>query len=257
MTGTLKVRVNGAWQPIGTARGDGALGVVGVGTTLGQVSVPAGAGVTKVTGTLSVYLSTGRRYRVVYMMRALAANGAVNIKLYDGGADTGYVDAWQTAPTANYAMAFIETVVNGDNVQHSYEIGCTNSNGTTVYGSPYTPFYVEDIGPNSTPAPPVPETPPAWTPLTLQNGWILEPTAGYNFAAYRKIGDIVTLRGTVQQSGTGGWSAPFTLPAGFRPPSALRVLVGAHRANVGGIYTFRCDLAPQGYLNGISFSTTP
>lgn len=57
------------------------------------------------------------------------------------------------------------------------------------------------------------QTPGVWTTPTYQNGWVeYAPGRG---AQYRKIGDIVYIRGVIK-SGTAGMAA-FTLPVGFRP----------------------------------------
>ena len=57
----------------------------------------------------------------------------------------------------------------------------------------------------------------AWIAPTLLNGWV-NYGAPNQVAGYRKVGDLVFLRGTVK-SGTVGTGTPvFTLPAGYRPP---------------------------------------
>lgn len=53
-----------------------------------------------------------------------------------------------------------------------------------------------------------------WIDPTMQNGWVAYG-AGYSSPQYRKVGDIVYVRGSIK-SGTLG-SAAFTLPLGFRP----------------------------------------
>lgn len=60
-------------------------------------------------------------------------------------------------------------------------------------------------------------TPTAWTNVTYTNGWNTYP--GYQPLQYRKIGDMVYLRGFVQSPG--GATSMGTLPAGFRPPLTL------------------------------------
>ncbi len=54
-----------------------------------------------------------------------------------------------------------------------------------------------------------------WATPTLTNGWVNFVTAGYSTAGYRKIGDIVWLKGTIK-NGTVGSDA-FTLPTAYRP----------------------------------------
>lgn len=60
--------------------------------------------------------------------------------------------------------------------------------------------------------------PTDWTPVTFTNSWV-NFGGVYNTCQYRKVGDIVYLRG-LMSSGTIGL-ASFTLPAGFRPPADL------------------------------------
>ena len=57
-------------------------------------------------------------------------------------------------------------------------------------------------------------TPTAWANITVfTNGWVNVP--GWQATQYRKIGDIVYLRGYIQ-NGTANVPA-FTMPVGFRP----------------------------------------
>lgn len=65
-------------------------------------------------------------------------------------------------------------------------------------------------------------TPTAWVPLSLLNGWVSHVAT----PAYRKIGDIVYLRGNVK-NGTDG-SNMFTMPAGVRPIDTVEVVVFAY-----------------------------
>jgi hypothetical protein len=58
----------------------------------------------------------------------------------------------------------------------------------------------------------------AWTGVTYTNSWV-DNGGGYGGVQYRKIGDIVYIRGAMK-SGT-ITAAAFTLPAGFRPPTNL------------------------------------
>lgn len=82
--------------------------------------------------------------------------------------------------------------------------------------------------------------PTAWTAVTFQNGWS-NFGGGYQAAQYRKIGDVVQVRGLIK-SGTVG-SAAFTLPAGFRPVlDESRAVIsngvfGALYINAAGIVT--------------------
>lgn len=66
-----------------------------------------------------------------------------------------------------------------------------------------------------------------WTAVTFSNGWV-NFGAGYQAVQYRKVGDMVQVRG-VMKSGTLAATA-FTLPAGHTPPAALEVPVTANAA---------------------------
>lgn len=59
------------------------------------------------------------------------------------------------------------------------------------------------------------QTATPWTPATYTNSWA-DYSATYAGAEYRRLGDMIQLRGLVG-GGTLG-SAMFTLPVGFRPP---------------------------------------
>lgn len=63
-----------------------------------------------------------------------------------------------------------------------------------------------------------------WTAVTFQNSWANYGGA-FQTAQYRRVGDIVELRGLVR-NGTAGTSI-FTLPAGFRPP-ATQIFAAVH-----------------------------
>ena len=103
----------------------------------------------------------------------------------------------------------------------------------------------------------------AWTAPALTNGW-LDCLAGVVPTAYRKVGDVVQLRGAVK-SGTVAQPA-FTLPVGFRPagihifyavaqPGGARIDVGAD-----GTVTVRSYISSGTNalvsLSGIRYSTT-
>jgi hypothetical protein len=56
----------------------------------------------------------------------------------------------------------------------------------------------------------------AWTSVTYNTGWV-DYDATWNGAQYKKVGDLVFLRGLVKRT-SGAETIIFTLPAGFRPP---------------------------------------
>jgi hypothetical protein len=104
----------------------------------------------------------------------------------------------------------------------------------------------------------------AWAAVSLLNGWVVSPGSP---VMYRKIGDIVYLKGRMQ-SGAMLQNA-FVLPVGFRPPITQQFPCGS--ADAGGSWIFGLieigdttvgTCAPRAgtnvafTMNGICFSTT-
>jgi hypothetical protein len=101
---------------------------------------------------------------------------------------------------------------------HTYTLIIQNysGTGTSQVGSinGRTQLLVEDV--TGTEAPTGAYYEALWTPVTtFTNGWVNYDTANYPPAAYRKVNDLVYLRGLVK-SGTLNTPA-FVLPAGYRP----------------------------------------
>jgi hypothetical protein len=80
----------------------------------------------------------------------------------------------------------------------------------------------------------------SFTSLTLQNGWFKAPF-GNSAAAVRTISGIVHFKGAIATSGSN--PVPFTLPAGFRPASAVFVPVTLCTATMG-----RLQIEPSGVV---------
>jgi hypothetical protein len=70
----------------------------------------------------------------------------------------------------------------------------------------------------------------SFTPLTLQNGWTSAPF-GTSAPAVRTISGIIHFQGAIATTGTN--PVPFTLPAGFRPATAVFVPVDLCNATHG------------------------
>lgn len=104
----------------------------------------------------------------------------------------------------------------------------------------------------------------AWTNVAFLNGWS-NYGASYSLTQYRKVGDVVTIRG-MMKSGTMAQPA-FILPTGFRPPSDLQLTTSAFAggaSSVVALVTIRSDgsVTPQegGNANfnlNVSYSITP
>ena len=207
----LKARISGAWVPVGggpsgggtdevvisatepplaetelwydtsapstpfglTANPNNALGIVAIGSfPSGTIAVTPGTPV-DLTNPLSVTLLAGRRYRVSVFFRA-TTTGAGSIILTDNGPTTypGTGDLWSWA-AGNYGSMYVFWLLQGDGAAHELRVRAA-ANGQALmsyYGDTGSAFYVEDIGPTGSPALPIPTTPPAWIPVTFENGW--------------------------------------------------------------------------------------
>lgn len=101
------------------------------------------------------------------------------------------------------------------------------------------------------------QVPTPWVNVTFQNGW----TVWTGNTSYRKIGDMVYIRGTAASGAVG--TTIFTLPTTFRPPAQLQFLQTSWAtafANIGvnpdGTVTFMSGDTRYTALN-IAFSITP
>ena len=87
-------------------------------------------------------------------------------------------------------------------------------------------------------------TPTAWTNVTFQNSWA--NMGGYQAVQYRKVGDMVQMRG-MMGSGTMGQTA-FTLPVGFRPPALVMGSTGSYNTGSFTWVVARFDCNPDGRI---------
>lgn len=73
--------------------------------------------------------------------------------------------------------------------------------------------------------------PTPWTPVVFNAGWANAGVFGLSNCQYRRVGDVVQLRGTA--TGVAPAVIPgniFNLPAGFRPPALLQFAVVSNNA---------------------------
>jgi hypothetical protein len=229
---------------------------------------------TALTYPLPFFALVGRRYRVRFQVRAIANSaGAGNTSFYlrDNGTNIrghplgGDPYLWNAGA---YTGVAFDWLFDGDGLQHSLELLC-NGIAMSVY-TDYGLWYVEDVGPNSGAALPIPETPQSWTPLPFAAGWrnYQGGTTVYGICSYRKIGDVVTLRGLAEADTSAGTITPTiaNLPVGFRPPADLifkqetAIAVSRVDAVATGLIRITGTAPASGTwvsLVNISFSTTP
>ena len=270
----LKARIGGQWVAIGGgsdyARWNSAWGVVAVGSmvqALAPWNLPAGT-VTQITNSLSVTLTSGRRYRVRFICRAMTAQGAaatsLAIVLRNGTTSLSTNDQFYAPQTGNfYTTVAYDWLITGDDTTKSLNVA---ANGPSVIISLWTDadaqFYVEDVG-SVAGAVAVPNPTPAWLPFPFAANWQNYP--GFQAAQYRRIGDIVHLRGLAQQLASAGTTIG-TLPVGYRPPASILFPVWAGDPgasvrmdiNASGVVSANVPIATSNYcsLSLIHFSVT-
>lgn len=221
----LKALINGEWVRVSgtgdpdTARWNSAWGVIAV----GSFAINQGTGLTSdfaITNPLTVTLVSGRRYRIVCCIRAIATtevNSACSMQLMNNGVRESD-DQWtQIIGNRNYTQHRAEFNRVGDGASHTFDIHEVGSFTTGVITAFPTYWYVEDVGPVSVAASPPTRPPSVWQTAVYENGWT---TLDSRPAMYRKVGDEVSLRGVIK-AGTIAWgTAAFTLPPGYRPLSS-------------------------------------
>lgn len=253
-----------AGQPTIATAGN-ALGIVAVGSFNAASPISLAANIfNAVTNPLSATLATGRRYRVNFVARAISAasNCIGRVELRVNGATVHSNAPLQWIPAGGYDTVVYHWLLDGDGQTKTIDIGLQPSLVSSLYwDAPISSFTVEDVGPNQAPALPIPDTPPGWTPLPFNGGWANYDTG--RPGQYRKIGDIVYVRGLVKP-GSGALVA--TLPVGFRSPySNVAFMCQGNGANTigitvdsGGGITINGNYTQPTYvwLDPISFSVT-
>ena len=202
-----------------------------------------------ITGTLvdvtnlscTVKVPAGRALRITSKMQVLCtvATGDIYIPILEDGVTKGRV-TYRTLTVDQYMNPMGSIVVFPTPGTHTYKVQAakwSGGGGMEVRPAADNPAYimVEDI--TGTEAPTGAYYEAFWTPATLLNGWTNYDVNTYPAAAYRKVNDLVYLRGLVR-NGTIGASG-FNLPVGYRPlrnhhflvngndlPCSVRVLMG-------------------------------
>lgn len=101
-------------------------------------------------------------------------------------------------------------------------------------------------------------TPTAWTAVTFQGAWV-NFGAPYQVAQYRKIGDVVQMRGVIKSGALN--TAAMTLPVGFRPPATQQFATvsggqpGYITVDVNGVVNPAVGLSTSFDLSPCTFST--
>ena len=215
-----------------------ALGIVAMGSmAYTAAQTLATNGTLDITNALVFTPQLGRRYRLQMVIRAISNNASGHVQatpFLDGNNNYGnwgdrYIQVYG-GTGSGYAQFDCYWEFDGDGVQHSYVIRLNNGStgNPIIYPSPGCLFYIEDCGPNQSPALPLSATPPAWTPLTLMNSWT--QTSGWATCRYQKVGDRVYVEGHIQAPASAS-AGVAQLPVGFRPPKNIQWISNAYNAS--------------------------
>jgi hypothetical protein len=244
-----------------------ALGIVAVGSMVGQSGASiAAATLTPVSNPTSAFLAVGRRYRISGSVRATsAASGSAYLRV-TGPSWLPQHDTW-VVNSGSYDQINLAFLVDGTGLTETFTLNFYGSAVTSIWTEQIVSyFWIEDVGPNSYPALPIPAIDPPFTPAVMQNAW-LGNGGSWGPVGYRKIGDEVSLRGMI----TGGvaLTTALTLPPGFRPPYQKEYVCSGWSASTGRLFTM-VSISQGGAVtpeNGgasfnvnfgeIKFSTTP
>lgn len=228
MAGVLKAKVGGQWVPIvgsgmtaEVARWNSAWGVVATASTQTQQSITT---VVDLNG-LSVTLTppTGRMLLVTLsvVMQCDTVNKRMDVMITDAPNTVYMLRSASSSTVSGDETIVVQAYVPATGVAMTFKGRAQVGSGTmTMTGGRGSFIAVEDVGPviyNAAPAPI--GTPTAWTAPTFQNGWT-NYGSGFQTAAYRQVGDIVSLRGIVAKPSAlsnNSSSMVCTLPVGFRP----------------------------------------
>lgn len=244
-----------AVSPADTSRWNSAWGVIATGTFIPPLAPHVSTTTEAITNALTATLITGRRYRVHLQIRAVVNTGGANtISFYlsDNGTQirgTPYGGDPYMWSQGSYQGVNYEWHFFGDNTSHSFVVWVAPSVSMNLY-TDYGLWYIEDVGPISYGTPPaIDPTPPyvTWTPFNLLNSYDHLGLSGTELTAgYRKVGDMVQLKGTIRaNAGTALGQAAFLLPAGYYNTGLTRVS-GVGFLPAGTTFAWRADLSSGG-----------
>jgi len=212
-------------------------GIIATGTfTFGDgVGWTSGADITNVINLATV---NGRKYRAILVIRAISCtnNATPQFQIFKDG--VSQTDRYVNILGSNgYANAHLQYVFDGDGASHAFKwvLGTATIAGLTGWSSGGH-WYIEDMGPvtGSSITPTVVITP--WTNATLVNAWT-NAASPMGPLQYRKVGEVVQLRGTVHDNATTA-AVMTTLPVGFRPPYEMNVATMGYSSgsNTWGVF---------------------
>jgi hypothetical protein len=301
MTGMLKAKVGGQWVDVpssandevyvgpsdpgldspfevwydtdddGPQYGTYAQGVTNVGAfNIANGTAMPTSGATLVATVTNFYYTSGRRYRLFFELNAGIAVTSVascNFTLWVDGVEQpgGVWHMYQTASHQHVSYEFYLEKYGMSAGLHQLRLYYNHvAGGQVTLHTDAATFEVRDYGPANPMNPATQSTPAPWFPLPFTTGWA-SYAGGYQPGGYRRLGDMVFLRGLINQA-AGAASTMFTLPTGYRPLGGI--VLGSHISsiqmvrydiNVSGTFVTSATIQVNNWvsLEGIQFSVTP
>jgi hypothetical protein len=208
--------------------------------------------------TLNASTVVGRRYRVMFVVRATSSDSAtfIRLELRINGTSVSGAQPLQWSSNGAYDIINYNWLIDGSGTTRSFEVWLSSQgvNSTVYHEAELSSFYIEDVGPSTGVPAIIPPAGAPWTTMTLLNGWAT--LAGYQVPQYRLVGDEVQLRGYAQKAAATAVHFA-TLPIGYRPPATLEVPAsGYSTARILNSITINTNgVLNADQLAGIGFTT--
>ena len=217
--GVLKIRSGGAWVPVAQGVGIASPGLVGYAYgTAAQTAI--GATITDFTGCAVTFNAIGgHTYKASLFVPRIFQNataGEARMYIRDG-ANNALVTTTHQHPANTAQHHNCSTIAKPPTGLLTLKASANVASGAFDTTAGFLPLLiVEDITTAT-----MDGLAGAWTAVTFQNGWA-NKGGNEQPCQYRKIGDIVYLRGMMTRNPVPFATAAFNLPVGFRPPALVR-----------------------------------
>jgi len=184
-------------------------------------------------------LMTGNSARVV-----LDTSGDM---LIGAGSASGQLHVDQSSTSGAQPVLYLDQAdVSEEFIRFQATAGDSNAVSTNIVGSHYGRVRVNVNGTDMWMPVFNDDSTSDWTGVTFASGW--SNLSGAQTVEYRKIGDIVYLRGTTERT-SGSGTTIFTLPSGYRPPAQLRLANRSRWSNAIGELPSRMTISSAGVVS--------
>ena len=217
--GVLKIRSGGAWVPVAQGVGIASPGLVGYAYGTAAQTGIGNAHIDMTGCSVTFNAIAGHTYRITgYWPRAVqSATVGEHRPAIRTGSNVTWAQNTVTAVAGAALVHYCETIQNAISGTSTVKLSLLTMAGTVDTTAGFLPLIVvQDITTATFDGLATP-----WTAVTFQNGWA-NKGGSEQPCQYRKIGDIVYLRGMMTRNPVPFATAAFNLPVGFRPPALVR-----------------------------------